>query len=183
MGLALWVWAGRSVAGVLLEEVALAAAITALWKLFDLRWILNLDDLFFYVLLEDVPSVQASPTLVSTMAILSEVATDTCFLEQSLWIRNLNTAALGQRSSSSLRISLLDVLVSSSWCPPLSFYLLLISLDLWLLKSLLILDIQILLNDICRIYIQLFAHNNWSSTIYFLQETPYLVVNASVMLI
>jgi hypothetical protein len=54
---------------------------------------------------------------------------------------------------------------------------------LWFLKALLTLDMEILVNDISRIYIEFFTHYNWSSAIYFLEETPNLVVNASVMLI
>jgi len=69
------------VVGVLLEEVALSAALTAVRNLFGLCWVLSLNDLFIYVLLEDVPSVQASPALVSSMAILSEVATYSSFLK------------------------------------------------------------------------------------------------------
>jgi hypothetical protein len=68
------------VVGVLLEEVALSAAITAVRSLLGLRWVLSCDDLLVNVLLEDVPSIQASPALVSSMAILSEVAAYASFL-------------------------------------------------------------------------------------------------------
>ena len=65
----------------MLEEVALSAAITAVRNLFGLGWVLSLNDLFIYVLLEDIPSVQASPALISPMTILPEVATYTSFLK------------------------------------------------------------------------------------------------------